>query len=106
MYRLARLDVVLVILVWWLATLHVAGGLKLDDQCGPFQPRPFYDSIDTYLDYFLAGHLFMIKSCHKAFNFLNPTKNSGLSDARDNIPTSHLHLNRAVVTGLPCVTFP
>ena len=20
------------------------GGLKLDDHCGPFQPRPFYDS--------------------------------------------------------------
>jgi len=23
----------------------VAGGLKLDDHCGPFQPRPFYDSM-------------------------------------------------------------
>jgi len=23
-------------LVWWLATLHTAGGLKLDDHCGPF----------------------------------------------------------------------
>ena len=21
------------------------GGLKLDDHCGPFQPRPFYDSM-------------------------------------------------------------
>ena len=29
---------------WWLATLHIAGGLKLDDDCGPFQPRPFCDS--------------------------------------------------------------
>ena len=28
-------------LAWWLATLHIAGGLKLDDHCGPFQPRPF-----------------------------------------------------------------
>jgi len=27
----ARLDVVLGSLVWWLATLHIAGGLKLDD---------------------------------------------------------------------------
>jgi len=27
------------------ATLHVAGGLKLDGHCGPFQPRPFYDSV-------------------------------------------------------------
>ena len=25
--------------------LHVAGGLKLDDHCGPLQPRPFYDSM-------------------------------------------------------------
>ena len=41
----ARLDVALGSLVWWLTTLHVAGGLKLDDHCGPFQPRPFYDSM-------------------------------------------------------------
>ena len=41
----ARLDVALGSLVWWLATLHVAGGLRLDDHCGPFQPRPFYDSM-------------------------------------------------------------
>ena len=40
----ARLDVALGSLVWWLATLHIAGGLKLNDQCGAFQPRPFYDS--------------------------------------------------------------
>ena len=39
----SRLDVALGSLVWWLATLHIAGGLKLDDLCGPFQPRPFYD---------------------------------------------------------------
>jgi len=32
-------------LVWWLATLHIVGGLKLDDRYGPFQPRPFYDSM-------------------------------------------------------------
>jgi len=41
----ALMDVALGCLVWWLATLHTAGGLKLDDHCGPFQPRPFYDSI-------------------------------------------------------------
>ena len=41
----ARLDVALGSLVWWLVTLHIAGGLKLDDHCGPFQPRPFCDSI-------------------------------------------------------------
>ena len=40
----ARLDVALGSLVWWLVTLHIAGGLKLNDHCGPFQPRPFYDS--------------------------------------------------------------
>ena len=39
----ARLDVDLGSLVWCLETLHVAEGLKLDDHCGPFQPRPFYD---------------------------------------------------------------
>ena len=41
----ARLDVTLDSLVWWLVTLHIAGGLKLDDPCGPFQPRPFYESM-------------------------------------------------------------
>jgi len=40
----ARLDVALGSLVWWLVTLHISGGLKLDDHCGPFQPRLFYDS--------------------------------------------------------------
>ena len=40
-----RLDVALGSLVWWLATLHLAGGLKLDGHCGPFQARTFYDSI-------------------------------------------------------------
>ena len=32
----ARLDVALGSLVWW---------LKFDDHCGPFQPRPCYDSM-------------------------------------------------------------
>ena len=41
----ARLDVALGSLVCWLATLHTAGGLELDGHCGPFQPRPFYDSV-------------------------------------------------------------
>ena len=40
-----RLDVALGSLVLWLATLPMAGGLKLNDHCGPFQPRPFYDSM-------------------------------------------------------------
>jgi len=40
---LSRLDVALGSLVWWLATLRIAGGLKLDDHYGPFQARPFYD---------------------------------------------------------------
>ena len=45
----ARLDVALGSLVSWLATLHIAGGLKLDDHCGPFQPRLFYDSMNLFL---------------------------------------------------------
>ena len=28
-----------------LPTQHIAGALKLGDHCGPFQPRPFYDSM-------------------------------------------------------------
>ena len=42
-----RLDVALGSLVWWLAALHIAGELKLNDHCGPFQPRPFYDFSST-----------------------------------------------------------
>ena len=41
----ARLDVALGSLVWWLVVLHIAGGLKLGEHCGPFQPSPFYDSM-------------------------------------------------------------
>ena len=41
----ARLDVALGSLVWQLVTLHIAGGLKLDEYCGSVQPRPFYDSM-------------------------------------------------------------
>ena len=41
----AGLDVALGSLVWWLATLCIAGGLELHDHCGPFQPRPSCDSI-------------------------------------------------------------
>ena len=44
----ARLDVALGSLVWWLVTLHIAGGLKLIDHCGPFQPRQFYDSMISF----------------------------------------------------------
>ena len=40
-----RLDVALGSVISWLVTLHIARGLKLDDHCGPFQPRPFYDSM-------------------------------------------------------------
>ena len=39
----ARLDVSLGSLVCSLATLNIAGGLKRNDHCGPFQPRSFYD---------------------------------------------------------------
>jgi len=32
-------------LVWWLATLPIAGGLKLDARYGPFHPRLLYASM-------------------------------------------------------------
>lgn len=42
MYVLVKyIDIDIDILVWWLVTLHLAAGLKLDDHCGPFQPKPF-----------------------------------------------------------------
>jgi len=50
----ARLDVALGSLVWWLVTLHIAGAVKLDEHCGPFQPRPFYDSMKKYCSAWLG----------------------------------------------------
>jgi len=41
----AMLDVALGSLVWGLEPLHIAGGLKLDGHCDPFQPRPYDDSM-------------------------------------------------------------
>ena len=39
----ARLNVALGSMVCWLATLHITEGLKLDEHCGPLQPRLFSD---------------------------------------------------------------
>jgi len=44
----ARLDGALGILGWGLVTLPVAGGQKLDGPCGPFQPKPSYDSMTLW----------------------------------------------------------
>ena len=41
----ARLDGALRSLVWWKMSLLMAGGLEPGDLSGPFQPKPFYDSI-------------------------------------------------------------
>ena len=41
----ASLVVVLGILVSWLATLHLAGGLKPDGNYVSFQPEQLYDSM-------------------------------------------------------------
>jgi len=41
----ARLDGALSNLVWWKVSLLMAGGLEPDDPQGPFQPKPFYNSI-------------------------------------------------------------
>ena len=56
----ARLDAALGSLVWWLATLHIAEGLKLDDHCGRFQPRPFYDSVILISVVFMVQCIFFI----------------------------------------------
>lgn len=31
--------------MWRLVALHVAGGLEIGDPGGPFQPKPFYDTM-------------------------------------------------------------
>jgi len=42
-------------------TLYIAGGLKLNDHCGPFQHRPFYDSMSHVSRFFI----FRIRYCLK-----------------------------------------
>ena len=49
-------------------------GLKLDEHCGPFQPRPFYDPVNT-LKYFtfmvcLARALLKLQNAPKYREFL------------------------------------
>ena len=79
----ARLDVALGSLVCWLATLHIAGGLKLDDHCGLFPPRPFYDSLKLELK-FACVHR---KSIHQ-----RPVNSSKHMDLTSNILISlNLH---------------
>jgi len=41
----ARLDGALSTLGWWKMSLLMAGGLEPADLYGPFQPKPFYDSM-------------------------------------------------------------
>jgi len=41
---------------------HVAGGLKLDDHCGPFQPRLLYDSMIYY--YFFTALILLPEHLH------------------------------------------
>jgi len=58
----ARLDVALGSLVWWLATLPMAEGLKLDDLRGSFQPRPFCDFPVVFYFYYLLMLFFFFFS--------------------------------------------
>ena len=44
----ARLGGALRNLVWWKMSLLMAGGVEPDDLEGPFQPKPFYDSVITF----------------------------------------------------------
>jgi len=41
-------------------TLHIAGGLKLDDHYGPFQPRPFYDFMISSINHASLCFLFFL----------------------------------------------
>ena len=39
----------------------IAGGLKFDDHCGPFQPRPFYDSMMTNQQFAVFEHFWLLQ---------------------------------------------
>ena len=50
------------------AILHIAGGLKLDDHCSPFQPRPFYDSMIKSVSEILEMENTKMDKCLEYFN--------------------------------------
>jgi len=49
-------------------TLHVAGGLKLDDHCGSFQPRTFYDSMIKLEEILSLSEVEFLQEIHAAFS--------------------------------------
>ena len=54
----ARLDGALSTLVWWKMSLLMSGGLEPDDLQGPFQPKPFCDSLNAEVAAHLQDELF------------------------------------------------
>ena len=69
----ARLDVALGSLVSWLTTVHIAWGLKLEDQYGPCQPRPFYDPMILILKILAVKKLRkkQMCKCFSTYTFLS-----------------------------------
>jgi len=51
----AMLDGALSNLVWWKVSLPIAGGLEPDDLQGPFQPKPFCDSMTQSLSFYFQA---------------------------------------------------
>jgi len=58
----ARLDGALSTLGWWKMSLLMAGGLEPDDLEGPFQPKPFHDSM-------ILNHILKLKTGKKREKF-------------------------------------
>ena len=62
-------------------TLHIAGGLKPDDHYGPFQPRPFYNSMILRISSSEAGVIKQIFAKNSItddfFHYYDETTNEG-----------------------------
>jgi len=69
-------------LVWQLVTLPVAEGLKLDDLRGPFQARPFCDSMDVPSHYSSLTLSAMITSMPSKTLIVSTAQNPNLSSAQ------------------------
>jgi len=65
-------------LVCWLVTLHIAGGLKRDDRYGPFQPRPFYDSMNCALSLLILMIFLEKLFVNKNHDFLLTFRKAGI----------------------------
>ena len=97
---------------WWstgtgcprrLATLHIAGGLKLRDHCDPFQPRSFYE-IEGYRSLCIHRDLLWKSELVIALKVLPPWVSTSAFIPSSSCKDLNHHLKSNVAISQPCST--